>query len=458
MNIIESSLKRVHREADQNIYLAFFNFPSFSWRFLRLASINILSNLMVPIAGLLSITFLGHLEDIHHLAGVTLGTIIFNYLYRALGFLRTSTTGITAQSMGRKDSKEVLLVLLKNGILAVSFGLIILALQYPLQWIGFNLVSAAPMVKASGQAYYSTRILAAPAVLLNFVFIGWFLGKEQSGKVLWLSLIGNGANVILDYLLIIRWGLESSGAGLATSLSQIIMCVIGLCFVVIDVDWKEVKEVTKSLSFEQCKGNLMLNRDLFLRTLILISAFSLFTNVSSAMGTLVLAENSVLLQVFSLVVYFIDGLAFATESLAGNFKGKGSNKQLIPLLKFSGVISFILALISVLIFVLFPQTLFGLLTNHEEIFPYLTSHVIWLLPVLGFGSIAFILDGYFIGLAEGVMLRNTALGSTFIGFVPVAVIAWHYNSSNLLWLALSLFMATRVVLLGLKVPKTLDNI
>lgn len=455
---MESSFKILNLEAYKNRFLDFLNLPSFSWRFLRLAFINILSNLMVPIAGLLSITFLGHLQDIHHLAGVTLATIIFNYLYRALGFLRTSTTGITAQGMGRKDSQEVLLVLLKNALLALSLGLIILVLQYPLRWIGFNLVSAAPLVKASAQAYYDTRILGAPAVLLNFVLIGWFLGKEQSSKVLWLSIIGNGANVILDYLLIFRWGLESGGAGLATSLSQIIMCLFGVLFVVLDINWKEVRQVIKKLSFEQWKGNLTLNRDLFIRTLILLSAFSLFTNVSSAMGTLVLAENSVLLQVFSLVVYFIDGLAFATESLAGNFKGQGIKKQLIPLLKFSAGLSFMVALVSVSLLVLFPETLFSLLTNHTEIYPYLTSHVIWLLPVLGFGSIAFILDGYFIGLAEGVMLRNTALGSTFLGFVPVAIVAWHYNNSNLLWLALSLFMATRVVLLGLKVPKTLENV
>ena len=454
---MESSFKRINLEVYKNRCLELLNLPSFSRRFLRLASINILSNLMVPIAGLLSVTFLGHLKDIHHLAGVTLATIIFNYLYRALGFLRTSTTGITAQGMGRKDSQEVLLVLLKNGLLALSLGLIILILQYPLRFIGFSLISAAPLVKASAQAYYDTRIIGAPAVLLNFVLIGWFLGKEQSSKVLWLSLIGNGANVILDYLLIIRWGLESCGAGLATSLSQILMCLIGLFLVSKDMNWQDFKQVREKLSLEQWKDNLMLNRDLFIRTLIFLSAFSFFTNIRSTMGTLTLAENSVLLQIFSLVVYFIDGVAFATESLAGNFKGKGTKNQLIPLLRLSVILGFMFAVSAVSIIIIFPQTLFGLLTNHQEIFTALNAHVIWLLPVLSFGSIAFILDGYFIGLAEGVMLRNTALGATCVGFVPVATIAWHYKDSNLLWLALSLFMVARVILLGLKVPKTLEN-
>ncbi|MEM8778485.1 MAG: guanitoxin biosynthesis MATE family efflux transporter GntT [Cyanobacteria bacterium P01_G01_bin.49] len=454
---MESPLKISNIELQKNLFLDSFNLPSFSWRFLRLALINISSNLMVPIAGLLSITFLGHLGEIHHLAGVTLATILFNYLYRALGFLRTSTTGITAQGTGRKDTQEVLLVLLRNGLLALILGFAILVLQYPLRSIGFTLISAAPAVKASALAYYDMRILGAPAVLLNFVLIGWFLGKEQSNKVLLLSLIGNGANVILDYLLIINWGWASSGAGLATSLSQILMCLVGLILILQEVNWTEIKQVSHLLTFEKGHNNLMLNRDLFIRTLVLLSAFSLFTTVSSSMGTLVLAENAVLLQVFSLAVYLIDGLAFATESLAGIFKGQGTQRQLIPLLKLAGSISFFIGLGFACIFMLFPKTLFGLLTNHQELFPYLTSYVIWLLPTLGFGSIAFILDGYFIGLAEGVMLRNTALGSTFFGFVPLAMIAWGCDSSNLLWLAMACFMAMRVILLGLKVPKTLNT-
>jgi MATE family multidrug resistance protein len=156
-------------------------------RFFRLASVNILSNLMVPLAGLTSVAFLGHLGDIRHLAGVTLSTVLFNYIYRTLGFLRMSTTGMTAQAVGREDEEGVLLTGLRNGILALGLGITILILQYPLQEIGFALLSATSDVKASGQAYYDARIWAAPATLLNFVLIGWFLGREQSGKVLVLS-------------------------------------------------------------------------------------------------------------------------------------------------------------------------------------------------------------------------------------------------------------------------------
>ncbi|MBE9152380.1 MATE family efflux transporter, partial [Coleofasciculus sp. LEGE 07092] len=155
---------------------------------------------MVPLAGIFSVAFLGHLGEIRHLAGVTLSTVLFNHIYRSLGFLRTGTTGTTAQAVGREDGDEVLLTGLRNGIIAVGLGLAILILQHPLQELGFALLSAAPEVKSSSQAYYATRIWGAPATLLNFVFIGWFLGREESSKVLLLSVIGNAANVVLDCL------------------------------------------------------------------------------------------------------------------------------------------------------------------------------------------------------------------------------------------------------------------
>jgi MATE family multidrug resistance protein len=427
-------------------------------RFFRLAIVNILSNLMVPLAGLLSVAFLGHLGEIRHLAGVALSTILFNYVYRTLGFLRMSTTGVTAQAVGREDEEAVLLTGLRNGILALGLGVAILILQYPLRELGFALLSAAPDVKASGQAYFDARILGAPATLLNFVLIGWFLGREQSGKVLVLSAVGNGANILLDYLFITQWGWEGAGAGLATAISQYLMLLIGVIFVCQEVRFKDVRAVAGQLfDLSALKESLALNRDIFIRTFAFLSTFSIFTDLSSAMGTMMLTENALLLQVVTLAAYFIDGLAFATESLAGIFHGKGTNNQLASLVQVAVGTSAILGLSLAFVFVLFPGSLFGLFTNHSEVIDSINRYVSWLLPVLGFGSLAFILDGYFLGLAEGPTIRSAALTATLLGFAPIAIAAWLFHSSHLLWLALSLFMAARVVTLGVQVPRTLKG-
>lgn len=427
-------------------------------RFFRLAIVNVLSNLLVPVAGLISIAFLGHLMEIRHLAGVTLSTVLFNYIYRTLGFLRMGTTGMTAQAVGREDEEAILLIGLRNGAIALILGLSILILQYPLQEIGFALLSATPDVKASGQAYYDTRILAAPATLLNFVLIGWFLGRENSGKVLLMSLVANTANILLDYLYIVRWGWSSGGAGLAIAISQYLMLLVGLIFIAREIKLKEVQAVAdKIFNYSALKTIFALNGDIFIRTLAFLSTFAIFTNLSSALGTIMLAQNALLLQVLTLAIYFIDGFAFATESLAGIALGKGEKGQLAQILRLAGVISLSVGITIACVFVLFPTPLFGLLTNHTEVLECLNIYVPWLLPVLGFGSIAFILDGYFLGLAEGATIRNTALLSSLIGFVPMALIAWHFQNSHLLWLALSLFMMARVITLVVQVPRTLAD-
>jgi MATE family multidrug resistance protein len=286
--------------------------------------------------------------------------------------------------------------------------------------------------------------------------VGWFLGQGKSGKVLLLSVIGNGANVLFDYLFIVRWGWDSAGAGLATAVSQYLMLATGVVLVWMAIQDQDLGKLRgKIFTPSALKETLTLNRDIFIRTLAFLSTFSVFTNLSSAMGTVVLTDNALLLQVITLTVYLVDGLAYATESLTGIFKGKGVNEQLFPLLVIAGQVSFILGITVATSFILFPDTLFGLLTNHREILDHIHHYVFWLLPVLGFGSIAFILDGYFLGLAEGALLRNTALMATLVGFAPVAVIAWQANSRSLLWLSLSSFMLARAALLGLQVPKTL---
>lgn len=413
---------------------------------------------MVPLAGLVDVAFLGHLTELRHLAGVALATVLFNYIYWTFGFLRMGTTGTTAQAMGRSDHEAVLLTGLRNGLIALGLGLAILVLQHPLRELGFALLSAAPDVKSSGIAYYNTLIWGAPATLLNFVLIGWFLGREQGGRVLVLSAVGNGANVALDYLFIVRWGWESAGAGLATAVSQYLMLLVGIILVGREGWFRKAQAVVgQILEPSALTAVLKLNGDILVRTFALVSTFALFTNLSSTLGTVVLATNILLLQVVTLAAYFIDGLAFATESLAGIFRGKGVSEQLTSLVRISGGTSLSLGLAIALVFALLPGPLFGLLTNHSEVIDRIGSYTPWLIPVLGFGSIAYMLDGYFLGLTEGRILRRATVTSALLGFVPVAIVAWQFQSNQMLWLALSLFMAARVVTLGLQVPRTLKT-
>lgn len=431
------------------------NQDNFLPRFYRLAIVNILSNIMVPLAGLISVAFLGHLADISHLAGATLATILFNYLYRGLGFLRMGTTGVTAQAVGRNDTEAILLVGLKNGITALALGLLILIIQYPLRELGFALLSATPEVKAAGIAYYNARIWGAPAVLVNFVLIGWLLGKEETGKVFWMSMVGNLSNILLDYFLIVRWGWDSTGAGTSAAVSQYLTLLMGLIFVGISLPWQQLRTLAPQLlNLSAYKETLILNGNIFIRTLAIMSTLAIFTGLSGTMGTVTLAENAVMLQVFYLTIFFFEGVGFATETLSGNFKGKETKEQLVPLVGVSVGTSLTVGFMFALGCVLFPETLFGLLTDHNEVTEEITHHVRWLLIVVVGSSIAFMLDGYFTGLAEGKIIRNVSLTAALVGFSPVAILAWYYQNNHILWLALSMFIVSRAIMLGSQLPKT----
>lgn len=425
-------------------------------RFSQLAIANIVSNLMVPLAGIVDTAFLGHLPEIHYLAGVALATLIFNVIYWSFGFLRMGTTGMTAQAVGRGDRAEVLLIGWRNAVIALGLSLIILSLQVPLRAVGFALLSGTPAVQAAGIDFYNARIWGSPAVLLNYVLLGWFLGRSRGRAVLLLSMIANFGNVGLDYWFINRLGWASAGAGWATVLSQYAMLLVGLGLVTTEVTRRELRAVWPHLWQPQAlKGLFLLNRDILIRTFALVISFALFTNFSSVLGETVLAVNTLLLQVLTLSAYFIDGIAFATETFAGEFYGKGDRRQLRALVKLAGSISLVLGIGFALVFALFPQTLFGVMTNHLEIISQISRYVWWLLPVLSFGAIAFMLDGYFLGLTAGTALRNSTLIASTIGFLPLAWLALSLENVQLLWLALTCFMATRAITLAWGVSRTL---
>lgn len=427
-------------------------------RYFRLAIANLVSNLMVPLSGLVSIAFLGHLTEIHHLAGVALATVLFNYLYRTLNFLRLSITGVTAQAAGRNDREAVLLIGLRNILIALGLGLMILLVQYPLREAGFALLSGAPEVRAAGVDYFNARIWGAPAVTLNLVLIGWLIGREQSGKVVLLSIVGNGANIALSYQLINQWGWSSTGAGLAQTLGQWLMALLGVFWIASEISPRESRALFSQVwNGSDLKQIFTLNRDLFVRSLFVGLTYSLFTGLCTSMGTLVLTETALLFEVVMLSIYIFDGLGYATETLTGHFQGNNAKAQFVPLLGVSMVVSLVTALVISLVCVLFPQTVFGLLTNHSEVTTHISVYTPWLILVLILCAITIALESYFLGLAKGAASRNAVLVGTGLGFVPVALIACYLHNPHLLWLALSFFLVGRTVFLSVLLPKTLEN-
>ena len=409
---------------------------------------------MVPLAGLIDTAFLGHLPDVRYLNGVALGSILFNVIYWGFNFFRMGTTGPIAQAVGRNDETDIWLILLRNSLLALGAGTAVLLLQRPIAAIGFYFLQMGPEVKEAAIAFFNGRIVGAPAVLVNFVLLGWLLGRGQGAQVVWLSAIGNGSNIALDYWFIRQLGWESYGAGLATALSQYIMLAVG-CGIVASsrVPWHLLPQIRKKLWRPKDLQMLFgLNRDILIRTFALVLAMSSFTNLSSGLGETVLGVNALLMQVVLMSAHFMDGVALAVESYAGRFYGQRSIPDLRWLLWLGAGGSVFLGVAIALTLTLWPTPFFSLLTKHEHLLTQIPTYVLWLIPVLGFGGIAFTLDGYFLGLTSGRTLRNSTLIAVLLGFLPLALLGSWLNSPQLLWFALSMLMALRSVTLIRQVP------
>ncbi|MEO1087224.1 MAG: MATE family efflux transporter, partial [Acidobacteriota bacterium] len=331
--------------------------------------------------------------------------------------------------------------------LAVAAGGAILLARGPLGSFAFGLLSGDGGAEAAGLDYFSARVLGAPAALANFVFLGWFLGREESRVALAMTVAANVANVALDYLFIIHWDHAAYGAGLATMLSQYLMLAVA---VVCYLRRRHPGVAGRLFSNRQAwKSMFGLQRDIWVRTLFLVSTFALFTDFSARLGNDTLAANALLLRWVTLAVFFIDGTAFAVESLAGVLHGAGARPALGRLLRmaFSSAAGF--GLLFAFTVIVFPTQLLATLTSHENVIALGVGLRWWLLPVLLFGSAAYIFDGLFLGLTEGRALRNAMVFSALLGFVPLALLALQLGSSALLWAALTVFMLARVVTLGL---------
>lgn len=425
-------------------------------RFLRLTALNALANLSVPLAGLVDAGMLGHLPDIRFLGGVALASVLFDFVYWTFGFLRMGTTGTAAQARGRDDRPELYRALYRSLLLAGGLAALILALQVPLREAGFALLQGEPAVEAAGRAYFGARIWAAPATLANFAFLGWFLGREESGRALVLTVAANASNIAFNYWLILRLGWNAYGAGLGTALSQYLALAVSLALFLRSGRperwrWREVT------AREPFGALLRFNRDILIRTVFLVSTFAIFTSASAALGTTVLAANTLLFRLFTLVSYLVDGVAYATESLAGIFRGAGDRRSLARTTRMAMTVGMAIPVPLLAAMVVVPEWVLGLLTDHVGVVTLGARLGLWLVPVLLFGAGAFVYDGLFLGLTEGRALRNAMVLSMLAGFLPLAFWGVRTENVHLLWAALALFMAARIATLEVARRRVLET-
>ncbi|WP_372598923.1 MATE family efflux transporter, partial [Amphritea sp.] len=282
----------------------------------------ILSNITVPLLGLVDTAVIGHLPDPRYLAAVAVGAMIFSILYWSFGFLRMGTTGLTAQALGAPDYNQSRLLLAQSLVLAGIIGLTLVVFQYPLIKTALTLVGAEPDVTTEARLYAEIRIFGAPAVLANYALLGWFLGNQNTRIPLLLLLVTNLLNMLLDLIAVYGLGMHAEGVALATVISEYASLLLGMTLMLRmlakqpgNTPWPRLKSVSDYYHL------ININRYLFVRTLVLLLTLAFFTSQGAKQGASILSANAVLLNFFLIISNGLDGFAHAAEALSGKFYG-----------------------------------------------------------------------------------------------------------------------------------------
>jgi multidrug resistance protein, MATE family len=423
---------------------------------LKLAIPSIISNISIPLLSSIDTALVGHLDQAYYLGGVAVGAMIFNFLFWGFGFLRMGTTGITAQAFGKGDQSESILTLGRALLVAIIGGVALVALQSLISWIAFQLVSSTPEVKAQAEIYYRIRIWSAPAVLAIYAFQGWFLGVQNARYPMIVAIAVNGIAIILDIFFLRALGMKTAGVALGSVIANYLGVLLAL-FLFLHTYRDYLGKIVKRrlLELSEARRFFSVNRDIFLRTLLLIVTYSFFTAKSASSGDSVLAANSILMQLWMVVSYGVDGFAYAAESLVGRFFGARDLENLKKTIRHLIAWGMGLSVIASLTYWLFGKQILGLFTDKQDVIHVAMAFFGWTIAAPVVNAVCFIWDGVFIGAtATRTMLISMVL-ATLVFFLPIYYLTRGSLGNHSLWLAMTSFMAVRGITLTLYAKKAI---
>ena len=422
-------------------------------RIWKLSWPTILSNLTVPLLGAVDTAVMGHLPDAAYVGAVAVGAMIFSFVYWGFGFLNMGTVGFAAQTRGSGDTDEIRAVLARALIVGLGLAAVILVLQYPVRLGALAIIDAEPQVEQLAGAYFDVRVWGAPAALANYGILGWLLGMQYVRTALIVQVLINGLNVVLDlwFVLDLGWGVE--GVALATAIAQYAGALVGLFFVlrhleVIGGHWQRAKILEPAALAETFR----VNRDIFLRTLAMIFAWSLLTWTGARLGTTVLAANAILMNFQLFLAHGLDGFAHATSALVGEAVGARNRRALRRCVVAATVMAMVVAAGYTLVYASAGPTIIRLFTNIAELRAFSSAYLVWIVASPLLSVWAYQLDGIFIGATRSAEMRNAMLTSVALYVVAMATLPGLLGNHGL-WLSIMIFMVVRALTLAIRYPK-----
>ncbi|RJG46600.1 MATE family efflux transporter [Mesorhizobium sp. DCY119] len=420
---------------------------------LTIAIPMMLAYLTTPLLGLVDTAVVGQFGDAALLGGLAAGAIIFDVVFTTFNFLRSGTTGLVAQAFGRDDSLEQRAVFWRAAAIAVVAGVVLILLAPLIASAGEWFMGAEPRVTQAMDTYIRIRLLSAPASLLNYAILGYFLGRGEASRGLMLQLLLNGVNIVLSiwFGLHLGWGVE--GVAWGTVCGEVVATLVGLAVILRrfhpmpDMPWR------RTFSSAAMRRMLALNGDIMIRSFVLMGAFTLFTRQGAQLGTLTLAANAVLMHFFLVAGYFLDGFATAAEQLAGRAVGARYLPAFQRAVRLTLIWGFAMAGAVTIIVLLFGDQLVAIITTAADVRAEASAYLPWAALTAVSGVLAFQMDGVFIGATWSRDMRNMMLLS-FAAFVAALLLLGRYFGNHGLWAALHVFLITRGLSLLAAMPRS----
>jgi MATE family multidrug resistance protein len=405
-----------------------------------------LAYLSTPLVGLVNTAVIGQLGDAALIGGIAVGAIIFDIVFTTFNFLRSGTTGLAAQAHGGHDRTELQAIFWRALILALLSGAIVLVLHRPLLTVSLALIGGSDAVKEATSTYYGIRVLATPFALGNYVILGWLIGFGRAGWTLLLQTVLNGLNIALSIFLVTNWGYGVHGVGWAAFVAETVTFAVGIFLALRLMDRAARPDLARILYWPAFRRMIAVNGDIMVRSFALLFAFAFFTAQSAKGGDVVLAANQILLTLFFVGAYFLDGLATAAEQFAGRAVGARYRPAFDRSLSLTLGWGFFIAAAASAIFWFAGPSIIAEMTTNEDVRAVAALYLGYaaLTPLVG--MLAFQMDGVFIGATWSSDMRNMMLLSLAV-YLAVWWALWPTLGVYGLWIALLVFLGIRGVTL-----------
>ncbi len=422
-------------------------FNSLNRSILALTIPSIIANITTPLLGLVDTAIVGHMGSAMFIAAIALGGSVFNMLYWCFGFLRAGTSGITAQAYGAGNSEACALSLMRGLLVAAILGIVMIAISSPVANIVLRFMGADATTFTLGRQYVLIAVWGAPAVLSTYALSGWFLGIQDTKAPMTISIAVNVINIALSltFVYVLHWGVSGLAAG--TMIAQWGGVAIGILLCIRKYRRHKLGERSRVrfrtiIEWSGLRRFFCVNTDIFIRTLCLVAVTLWFTRMGAVQGTMILAVNALLMQLFMLLSYVMDGFAFAGEAIVGKSIGANDMQQVKRCVSYLLRWGTAVAALFTAVYALFGESIVGMLSSETQVVAASNEYLWWAvaLPFAGFG--AFTWDGIYIGATMTRRMLIAMVASILVFFITLTL-TYHTMGNHGLWLSFVLYLVSR---------------